>query len=511
VSTVAAAATVPRAGAGREREYAALVALFGLVIGLAASPFSYDDAWISHRYAYNLAAGEGFVYNPGERVLGTTAPGYALLVGLIALPSPASVPQIGGVIGAFALAAAGVALFLFGSRHGSSLAGAVAALVFVVNPLALDSFGGEMLPQAALVLWGMLAVAIGRPMLATILGAGAAAIRPDGVIALALLVGWIGWRERRIPLREAAVAALSLAAWFGGLWLYFGTPLPQTMAAKQAQRASGMWNPLGTDLVIWVLSLTDYPTRFRVRTEAGFTAFLALALAGLPLLGWRRRWWPLAAWPIALMLAYRWIRVPFYHWYAVPPLALLAASAGVAAEGATGAAAALVRRATRLRAEPARVAGVASVAAVAIVGLLVVAPMARRALATRQWFPGPGERAYIAIGDWLARTTPPDASVGYIEVGFIGYHARRRLVDPFGLVTPGVAPAVAKRDLLYAYRERRPDFILFHPAQFPDSLGRLPEQPWFQAEYAPVATLAGARGEPITVYRRGAPRPAPPR
>ena len=40
---------------------------------------SYDDAFITYRYAYNLATGQGFVYNPGEWFMGTTAPFYGML------------------------------------------------------------------------------------------------------------------------------------------------------------------------------------------------------------------------------------------------------------------------------------------------------------------------------------------------------------------------------------------------------------------------------------------------
>ncbi|NUP90266.1 MAG: hypothetical protein HUU25_10650, partial [Candidatus Sumerlaeia bacterium] len=39
-----------------------------------------DDAYITFRYAENLLAGLGFVYNAGERVLGTTTPLYTLLL-----------------------------------------------------------------------------------------------------------------------------------------------------------------------------------------------------------------------------------------------------------------------------------------------------------------------------------------------------------------------------------------------------------------------------------------------
>src|SRR5689334_227035 len=38
--------------------------------------YTLDDALISLRYAENLAQGHGFVFNPGERILGTTTPLY---------------------------------------------------------------------------------------------------------------------------------------------------------------------------------------------------------------------------------------------------------------------------------------------------------------------------------------------------------------------------------------------------------------------------------------------------
>jgi hypothetical protein len=43
-----------------------------------------EDAWITYRYAKNIALGNGFVYNIGERVLGTTSPLFALILALFA-------------------------------------------------------------------------------------------------------------------------------------------------------------------------------------------------------------------------------------------------------------------------------------------------------------------------------------------------------------------------------------------------------------------------------------------
>src|SRR5436190_11033928 len=47
---------------------------------LAFTRVTYEDVLISLRYAQNLAAGLGLVYNPGERVFGATTPLHVLLL-----------------------------------------------------------------------------------------------------------------------------------------------------------------------------------------------------------------------------------------------------------------------------------------------------------------------------------------------------------------------------------------------------------------------------------------------
>jgi arabinofuranosyltransferase len=58
-----------------------------LVVGAFANwrgyrDFVFEDAFIPYRYADNLARGEGFVFNPGERVLGTTTTLFSPNIGL---------------------------------------------------------------------------------------------------------------------------------------------------------------------------------------------------------------------------------------------------------------------------------------------------------------------------------------------------------------------------------------------------------------------------------------------
>src|SRR5690349_496948 len=80
-------AALPPAGAGDDassRSPASRAVLLALSLMVAvgycawailkwrSSAVLFDDAFISFRYAKNIAAGHGFVFNPGERVEGAT-------------------------------------------------------------------------------------------------------------------------------------------------------------------------------------------------------------------------------------------------------------------------------------------------------------------------------------------------------------------------------------------------------------------------------------------------------
>ncbi|HEY9076836.1 MAG TPA: hypothetical protein VIO61_09890 [Anaerolineaceae bacterium] len=56
------------------------IALLMRIYWLEQTNYTAEDAFITFRYAHNLADGAGFVFNPGERVLGTTTPFLALIL-----------------------------------------------------------------------------------------------------------------------------------------------------------------------------------------------------------------------------------------------------------------------------------------------------------------------------------------------------------------------------------------------------------------------------------------------
>ena len=59
---------------------ACMLIVAGLAFALVPQPRTIDDAFITFRYARNIVEGNGSVYNPGTRTLGTTTPLYTLLM-----------------------------------------------------------------------------------------------------------------------------------------------------------------------------------------------------------------------------------------------------------------------------------------------------------------------------------------------------------------------------------------------------------------------------------------------
>ena len=78
-----------------------------------------DDSYITFRYARNILAGEGFVYNPGEAVLGTTTPLYTLIMvvsGAVSGGTEAPFPELAMLVNALADGLTAVLLFLMGKH-----------------------------------------------------------------------------------------------------------------------------------------------------------------------------------------------------------------------------------------------------------------------------------------------------------------------------------------------------------------------------------------------------------
>ena len=203
----------------------AIALIVCVVWAVAWWPNTIDDAYITYRYAANVAHGHGAVYNPGERVEGFSSP---LWLAILAVPArlgadPEPVSKVLGLVfGLTALLVLGLALIRSGARPG--LAGAAALMIAAFPTLHLYLVSGMETPAfCAAVIIAACAGAVheGPHRLPVIVPAtiAVALLRPEGLVIAAVLVA--GW-TRRAPVLVvcgwvAAVCVLILGLALRGL------------------------------------------------------------------------------------------------------------------------------------------------------------------------------------------------------------------------------------------------------------------------------------------------------
>lgn len=398
-------------------------------------PFAAEDAYITFRYARNFADGMGLVFNPGERVFGFSSPLWTLWLSAGFRFGTPPVPWTR----ATSLAADLVVLYAFTTliRRGVGRPAAWCfAFFFAVWPYfsAVSLSGMEPSLMLALIALAALGLERRRWWAGPTLGA-LALVRPEGLAAAAVLALWAGWRERLVA---AALAAAGIAA----LALYFGTAIPQSVAAKsQLYGTPGPW--AGRFWWDWLspFLLGSFPQL----TETGHLFLFAVVFSPAAVLGALRLRSELRSGLVAAIaacltvwLGYAALGVAFFWWYLLVPLAGLAALAAVGMPSLARGRALYVS------------------AALLVAGLWTVAPRLYVGRAQNEYY------GFARAAEILARDITPGQKMMLEPIGMIGYRTPAVVVDEIGLVSPQVARRRVQGPGWYAdlVASERPDWLI---------------------------------------------------
>jgi hypothetical protein len=472
-----------------------LIGLASLFITLNVYPYSYDDAYITYRYSYNFATGSGLVYQPGESTLSTTAPVYALLLGILALPFPDKIPLIAGWLSGIGLFAGALGLYIYAHRKGQDLVGVIAAISYITFPFLMEMFGGEVIPLTALILWAFITYDEQKFILAGFLLGIAAGFRVDALIPFLVLSIHYLLKQIRIPWRLMLGFGFPYGAWVTYAAFRYGSILPLTLSAKLAHTQSGIRMPFTQGALELIHTYLGSNIFYGPAALPVYRIYLILGLVGFIALFIRSRYWLLfLASEFVLILGYVFLGAPFYHWYFIPVLVLSAILIGVGSGGILALFSPLLRRLQK----PIRgiVYGVIALSILALIlpstarGVIIAM---ENELAVQNPYPS---KPYKEIGEWIAKNTPEDMTVGHIEIGIIGYYSMREMVDPAGLVTPSAIEHVRENNLAWAYREYLPDILVVNH-RFSGLLGPYQQEPWFENCHEVVHEV-----EDIQIYQR---------
>jgi hypothetical protein len=420
---------------------------------LAAIPCPlYDDAFITMRYAENLAAGRGLVYNPGapwEPVFGTTTPGYTFLLAAGAWAG-FDLPTL--AIGINALCDALIAMLLFGicertfaretpaasplrprEKVGGGFFAAAAIALFALLPQTNRiSAGGMESPLFVLtVLVAMRLAAGGAYAWAGFVGALAAVVRPEGVL-VPLVLAASYWRTPSRLIRTLVPAAAVGVLYVVLATAYFGQPVPQSVLAKAAKH--------GGDLERVVLILRE-----GFAPHIAFVPLLPVLAVGI----WRCLRRPgefrlFTAFVLLLMTAYLTARPKMWGWYFYPVLVADCIWIGV------GVAWLAARFTPRFAAtvESSRHWLRWTWPAVCAAGVAVVA---------LQRGPSPVQtELYAGLREWTSAHCSSTTTILAGDIGAVGYYSHARILDSAGLVWPA---ALHERDEAALVARYRPDYV----------------------------------------------------
>jgi len=450
-----------------------------LVLGLCVfyvirnSAYGFDDSFITYRFADNLRHGYGLVFNPGERHYGSTAMGLAIV--LAGLSAGLGLVGFGDIVTiARCLSAVSLALIVFvlhrilmrliGREWVAYLASAGLGLYIFVAHVSNGAVGHETYPFIAILALSAFLIFFEEQYLAGAVCLGISPVlRPDCVVFVVLTILILAARQHRWhDVRRKEVLVVSIVSgtlvilWVIFTTIYFGSPVPETMVAKKAQRLLGHWplfrlKAIGEDmlrsLTVWLSVVLI--TGIIATCYGGFKSMRRAAKLPLrvhrDVLCWSLTWLLFA---VGLVVAYRQFRVTYWPWYFYPIYFSLLFSTIVASVD-------IVTQYRRLS----RIVIIVSLGALAFDSPTVIRGLA-------QWIV---ERptnlhlgSYDPIVSYLRAHEPSGTIVAMAEPGNFGYKLGPRftIVDELGLGSPGVARHILGGDLDYPFRRWKPKYVI---------------------------------------------------
>ena len=461
----------------RLRAYLLPLLIFSLALAarLVPGPRTIDDSYITYRYARNILAGNGFVYNPGERVLGTTTPLYTFLltgVGFIAGGTGAPLPLISLVINAIFDGLTCLILIRLGSDLEAPWAGIGAAAVWAIAPYSVTfAIGGLETSLYVLLLMGTVWAHMRNYHIpAAVLGALSLLTRPDALILLGPLALdrfaqiWPSLKrsldhspgqqdgslspQNRLSVYELLGFTLPVAIWVVFASMYFGSPLPHSIIAKNLAYLLPAEAALVRLLQHYATPFLGHLTFGLNWIKIGIWLYPFLYIIGARrILRTNKHTWHFLLYPWLYLIVFSIANPLIFRWYLTPPLPIY--FFGILA-GAESLIKTLLGVITRLPATtPERVFRPFST--VVLFALVLLAPVA---LSLKDWriLPTHGLRRPAPDMAWYqleliyhqaaevinSELLPADASplLAAGDVGVLGYETGLTILDTVGLNSP---------------------------------------------------------------------------
>ncbi len=407
------------------------------IIFHALTNFTADDAFITFRYAENLALGEGFVYNKAEPVFGSSTPLYTLLLSmfyiLTVVPIKASLM--------ISLAASGITamiIYRFSLLLRMTSMAFVPVIFYILWPRSIvgDSCGMETALFTMLITASFYYQFRSKNFYAIALATMATLCRYEGALLLIIILLVNCFKNRHCVKSYLSIPAGILLPWFAFCQFYFGSIIPHTITAKLA-----LYTQIGGESF-----LDHFKYLMAFHNPAGWIL--------LPLVIWGAIWLNKKQnfgqkeilWLVGMILFFTFSRTHLFFWYIVPiyPIYFLFIGGGFAD--------------LRDRFEFIKKQKVQNLLYGLLIGGLLVGNVPTViSYKTQQ---KSLEAVHKQIGDYLYAHADESAKIAAEDIGYIGYYSRKIILDRDGLVSPSAVPYNRSGNYVQLIYDYKPDWVV---------------------------------------------------
>jgi len=420
--------------------------------------WGYDDPYITYKYAANISEGLGFVYNPGEKVLSTTTPLLAILLSLFA-KFGLDIPKAANLISALSLSTGAIFIWSLSNSIKTPYVGWVSLFLYPFFPLLLSTSGSETSLYLLFCIGALAYYEKGNHSMTAIFAAFATLTRPDGIIIpFVLLIDYfIIKKNNKIPLKAIGLYSIILFPWIIFAFAYFGSPIPTTLATKQHQglmEMSQKFFPGFLDL------LKQYSSYWQYIYSS------VLFLIGLIYTFFRsKRWWVFFSWTFIYLISYTFLGVSRYFWYYAPLVPGFVVGIGLGIEAIFN---------NNIRFDREKININKKKILYIFVSIIFISPIIFYFINSSISLQKNRDKRldiYKTVGIWINQNTPTDSKIGVLEVGIIGFYAKRTMIDFAGLLYPNVTDFIREnidyQDVgIWTLEQYNPDFIILQSGLF---------------------------------------------
>ena len=450
--------------------------------------FPLDDAWIHQTYARNLGLHGVMAFFPGQPSTGSTSFGWTVLLAagyLLRIPYFLWTYFLGGL---FAIATAFTAAYLSQIYFGNFKNAMIVAVICILEwHLAWASVSGMeigLFTFLSLVFFLLLLQKVSPLIMGGLVGI-IVLVRPEGIL-LAIIYGlsviFTQPREMKRLLLEIVVFLLAfsiiISPWILFNYMYSHRPFPNTISAKFMQYGYpwSLWKSLKYpwDVLLYFL---NGPLLLLV-PSAGFSIYKAFRMKSIPqLYTWMWALTLVGLYAVALPTIYDQGR------YLMPLIPLVIIYG--------------VEELTHLLTNLVQSFLLRQVIWLALFGMVILL-----------WINGASDYAYriqlfnrvhMQAAKWINTNLSQDAVLATHDIGILGYHTGRQIVDLAGLVTPEIVPVMRDPQKMADYlRQEQVTYVLVYSSFYRQLLNLLNAH----VVFSPGAEELRAMGvEPFEIHK----------